>query len=281
MQFVKPGHMRIPKNEVNNQLSGNKKATTMRSIISRLAAKLGFRNILPGFDLHVELRHLYRQLQEDFFFLQIGANDGRSNDPIYPFVNTYHPSGILVEPQPDAFAQLQATYPNSDFPSLKLINAAIAPSDSIVKLYRIARDFEDTYRSLYKRTANASGITSMDYEHVRSFLLKVLPDFFADKNVDDYIEQITVPAISIDTLLRENNVNHVDFVQIDTEGYDAEVIQMVFSCDIIQDPELIHFEIKHLSDREQKEIRGILAERDYSVVVHEGDACAFKTMTVK
>lgn len=37
--------------------------------------------------------------KEDFSFIQVGANDGYTNDPIYKYVRLYDWTGVLVEPQ--------------------------------------------------------------------------------------------------------------------------------------------------------------------------------------
>ena len=52
----------------------------------------------------------------EFFFVQIGANDGRSlggtpgvtDDPIFEYVHTYRWSGLLVEPIPYLFDRLRS-----------------------------------------------------------------------------------------------------------------------------------------------------------------------------
>ena len=42
----------------------------------------------------------------DFFFVQIGANNRLTDDPLRQFVTKYHWHGVLVEPQPQVFQQL-------------------------------------------------------------------------------------------------------------------------------------------------------------------------------
>src|SRR5580698_10060540 len=48
--------------------------------------------------------------QPDIFFLQIGAHDGLTKDPIAPLVRQHHWRGLLVEPQKQVFAQLIKNY---------------------------------------------------------------------------------------------------------------------------------------------------------------------------
>ena len=52
------------------------------------------------FDLEFVIAHLLLRKKE-IFFIQIGANDGKSTDPLYRFVTELGWSGILVEPQPN------------------------------------------------------------------------------------------------------------------------------------------------------------------------------------
>src|SRR5664279_1658362 len=44
------------------------------------------------------------------YFIGIGANDGVTHDPLYPFVRDFGWRGIMVEPIPEAFAALERNY---------------------------------------------------------------------------------------------------------------------------------------------------------------------------
>jgi hypothetical protein len=46
----------------------------------------------------------------EIIFLQIGSNDGVSGDPLNFFINNYNWHGVLVEPIPFLFDQLQRNY---------------------------------------------------------------------------------------------------------------------------------------------------------------------------
>src|SRR4051812_34422848 len=71
---------------------------------------------------------------QDFTFIQIGANDGVSNDPIRRYVVEYGFKGVLIEPQPDVFTRLKANY--SGMPGITFENAAIAACDGEIEMYR-------------------------------------------------------------------------------------------------------------------------------------------------
>jgi FkbM family methyltransferase len=71
----------------------------------------------------------------DFFFLQIGAHDGETLDPINQMIRRYGWRGLLLEPQPDVFQQLTETYRRND--NLIFENAALAISDGQMPFWTI------------------------------------------------------------------------------------------------------------------------------------------------
>src|SRR5690349_8008477 len=71
----------------------------------------------------------------DFSFLQVGAFDGLSNDPINPLVRAFGLRGIVVEPQLKAYESLKARY--AEHPQVTVVNAAIADSDGTRDFYTV------------------------------------------------------------------------------------------------------------------------------------------------
>ena len=71
----------------------------------------------------------------DPFFLEIGAMDGRSLDPLYATARKFGWRGMLVEPLRDLFEQLKENYENDR----KLIfeNVAISDTYEMRNLYRV------------------------------------------------------------------------------------------------------------------------------------------------
>jgi hypothetical protein len=59
-------------------------------------------NILEKFrhtyDSYFFNRKVQKTIGEDFFFIQIGACDGKEFDPIYRLVQEHNLAGVLVEP---------------------------------------------------------------------------------------------------------------------------------------------------------------------------------------
>ncbi len=76
----------------------------------------------------------------DFFFIQIGSNDGQTGDPIHSYIMKYHWKGILIEPIPFLFKRLKKTYENQN--GLIFENIAISEKDGNKIFYRIEENHE-------------------------------------------------------------------------------------------------------------------------------------------
>src|SRR5688572_14894187 len=79
----------------------------------------------------------YKYLPDDFFFVQIGANNGQRYDPIHHLVvkEKIHVKGIAIEPATEYFNELAATY--KDFPQIKLVKKAIHNFKTEETMYKI------------------------------------------------------------------------------------------------------------------------------------------------
>jgi FkbM family methyltransferase len=162
-----------------------------------------------------------RKAGAPFFFVQIGANDGVSHDPIHAFVSAKRVDGIVVEPLPDMFEALCHTYRRH--PGVRKLNLAIHNELDVLTLYR-----PDPARA-----AHLSGIASLRKDrHALTSNRSGLSE--AD------IVALEVPAISLNNLLIEQKVEHLDLLQIDVEGYDMEIVD---SLDLQRwRPSIIRFE---------------------------------------
>ncbi len=90
-------------------------AKLIASEILPLNLYINYLNVLPQdkkfglkcIDSHFFLSLLARKYK-DLHFIQIGANDGVTNDPIHDLVKSYHWKGVLVEPLPRGVIQIVA-----------------------------------------------------------------------------------------------------------------------------------------------------------------------------
>lgn len=213
----------------------------------------------------------YSREHDDFVFIQIGANDGFSADPIHPFIKRDRWSGVLIEPQHAVFHVLRQVYVNH--PNLKLINAAL--------------DREPGFRTLYGIAVSdsrwATGLASFDKE---TLLGHICSGYVAERmrmenrrlpgRIEDYIDETVVKTVSFHEVLQTLGLERVDLLQIDAEGFDAQIIDMFPFEDVL--PTFINFEHLHLQEEESTRILSVLAERGYNCLRQGSDTfCVHRT----
>jgi FkbM family methyltransferase len=209
----------------------------------------------------------YRQRHPEMFFVQIGAHDGSSADPVSPLIRKYHWQGILVEPQPQSFQALKENY--QDESQLIFENAVIGDHDGTATFYTVRQGIADLPFWL-------SQSASLDKEKVLGALyywrnvkqLDAIPD-----DLESMIEEVPLPALTVQSLLTKHQVEKVDLLVIDTMGFEFEILKMV-PFDLIK-PAIIHFEHSMLSPAEQQACFQYLAERGYSLAKVAVDTIAY------
>ena len=192
--------------------------------------KLGF-NKLNGKIIALFYNKHYKFTTEDilrknfskgmpFSFIQIGGNDGVSFDFLYDFVIERKSKGIIIEPVPTYYRDLFENYKNFD--NIITINKAVHPIKKSEFIYKIKDNV------LHKYPDWAKGIASFDRKHLGKAIVS-LPD--------DDVEGVEVVC---DTLMSLTwpQIQHIDYLQIDTEGFDYEVLKQIdfkkFSPSIIK-----------------------------------------------
>lgn len=184
----------------------------------------------------------------DFFFVQIGAKDGRWPDPIHSYVMKYDWHGILVEPVPFWFKRLKETYRRA--PNVQFENVAIAERDEEKIFYHV----QDS--NWYLRLIGGS-LGSFYKENILKHVKQRPP------GLRSHIIGTPLHCISFDTLLRRNNVQKIDFLVIDTEGYDLKILEQIKFRDM--SPNMIFYEHKHLSALDKKRAEEMLRSHGYSI----------------
>lgn len=223
----------------------------IRNLIHRLGYDISRRNTLetPRRPFSV-LRYVVQehiQHNPGFYFVQIGANDGVANDPIRPLVMEYHMKGLLVEPMPDFFIKLVKNYEGET--QLQFENSAIGSSDGSVSLFRF-RPGTPLPQTFYH------GLARFDGRYMIERARKM--------GLGKYIEEIQVPSLTFNSLARKHGIKQVDLLQIDTEGFDYEIVKMAFAAGIF--PEIINYEWTELSKLQQHDCKVMLVERGYRFV---------------
>ena len=193
--------------------------------------------------------------------IQIGANDGKESDPISEFIKLNHKEvrAIVIEPIREYYEQLKCHY--AGFPNVIPVNTAIHNTEKEMTLYRV----DPTKASELPNWAK--GIASFDSRHHEK---SGIPSeaLLAEK----------VPCVTIGELLEEYQIAHVGLLQIDTEGYDAEILRG-FNFDRIR-PKLIRFEhglAEGVMSRDTfSSVRSLLHQYDYELMIEHHDATAYQ-----
>jgi FkbM family methyltransferase len=87
----------------------------------------------PFYLLGFLITDLLQRTTGDVTFVQAGANDGVEGDPLRASILRYHLRGLLIEPLPSAFAQLQRNYASE--PQVRLANCAVGVTSGRATLY--------------------------------------------------------------------------------------------------------------------------------------------------
>lgn len=180
------------------------------------------------------------------YFVNIGANDGLSGDPLGEFVFRYKWRGIMVEPVPYVFERLKKVYKNT--PGVVLEKKAIS-----------TRNGKKDFWHLKKTKELGSG-----YDQLGSFDKKLILNNMKNWNFSGgQVVKSVVKCSTLEKLLIKNRVIKVDVFSIDVEGYDYQVIKQINFEKI--EPELIFFEYAYLNPDEKEKCFSLLKEKGYII----------------
>tara|TARA_R110002012_G_scaffold233049_1_gene406107 strand:- start:314 stop:949 length:636 start_codon:yes stop_codon:yes gene_type:complete len=150
--------------------------------------------------------------------VQLGANSGR--DHVLDFVNTFKTDIkqiVLVEPAPYILKELKETY--KDFINVKIDTSAIIPSfweEGEVDFHLVVP--EDHHLTQSKLPAYmACKTATLDKNWIEEH----------DRYYDEHGKTIKVKGIHFDTLISKYNLDKVDFLFLDIEGLDCELLNSI------------------------------------------------------
>jgi FkbM family methyltransferase len=146
-------------------------------------------------------------------FLEIGSCDFDNLN----YLSHYGWKGVIVEP----IAKYLDNIIRLD--NVQYINAAITEKDGVSKMYTAPEDVTNK---------------DPDFRGMSSLI----------KNSNDALTKVVeVKTMSFDTLLSVTGITQIDYLKIDTEGYDSVILKS-FPWDLIQ-PKYIKFESRHIDVR--------------------------------
>lgn len=202
-------------------------------------AELNFDHIVAKYIL------LDKKGDEGFNFLQIGTFDGIISDPIRKYIVKFHWYGIMLEPQPIPFAKLEKLYFQNK--NVVVLNYALGETKGVSKIYTLEGDELPEW---------SKGMASFSKPNILKHKELI-------NNLEDYIKEIEIKTINFKALFTEQCIERLDLLQIDTEGYDATILNL-FPFHKLK-PAIIHFESKHIAKLELEKLLDKLIKHGYSI----------------
>lgn len=204
----------------------------------------------------------YGDKGEDLKVLVIGAMDGVSFDAGRPFIDRYGWKGLYVEPVPEMFERLRESFVGTaqEYHN-RYENSAIDVSDGTVTMVRIKPEVVDSgiiphgYNGMSAIHPPKNGLGWEGSGHAYQ--------------VELHGEYIEVPAMTLEALFEKHNITELDYVSIDTEGWDWKILQQL---DLKKyRPKLIRCEYENLTDGEKTEVKSWLNRNRYFYEVSPTD----------
>ena len=205
---------------------------------------------------------------DDMSFVQVGGFDGVSFDPLRPFIQGGRLKGLIIEPLPDPFAKLGKLYAASD--SVRIANCAIHQEEGEQTMWR------------FKPSAIEQGVLNSHFGGTSSFCMEsMLSDQGSlgrrfgenDRNLlRSLTEAVKVPCRTFASVLSEFSIETIDLLQIDTEGYDLNILKL-FDFDTHR-PAIVNFEHIHLDEAAIAEATQLLNRFGYRVFKQDDDTLA-------
>ena len=147
---------------------------------------------------------IYFKKKDNGFFLDIGAHDGISFSNSYFFEKERGWSGICIEPNPDVFVLLNKNRLSRNY------NVCISDTEGSV-----------VFRKIVGYSEMLSGILElMDQKHIDR-----INDECAEYN--STFEDIKVESRNLNAILKSDNIKHIDYLSIDTEGAESKIIKSI------------------------------------------------------
>ena len=184
--------------------------------------------------------------------IQIGANDGIRFDNINKYIKKYKTKSILVEPIKEYFDQLKKNY--NSYNNVFFENLAISVNNQINYLYKVKTN------DLNKYDEHIKGISSYSLDHLIKHGVK-----------KKHITKEKIESISITKLFKKYNFD-INFLFIDAEGYDADIV-----IDLLQNSNyrpIIIIEYVHIHLSSIKILNNLFKEKNYKYLkINENLIC--------
>lgn len=204
--------------------------------------------LLPRIQFHKYLNE-YSKHHPQFFFVQIGANDGVTMDPIHKHILKFDWQGILVEPVKFYFEQLVENYEGQN--GLKFENIAITEKEGERDFFRLP-----IRRSKFLHMVGGAGLGSLSKYNL-------LKRWWRIPFVKKTIVREKVYCMTLNGLLEKHYVKKLDLLLIDAEGYDKKIVEQIDFNRL--KPAIVVFEHDNMEKNERGQCENLLKFHGYEV----------------
>ena len=249
----------------------------MKKKIIKFLNKFNFfhKNQFPKKDynnfIHGILLSLSMENKKKVKVVQVGANDGVHGDPLYDYITKFEDKIELlcIEPQLNNFSNLKKNYEDIDnvYFSMKCIG------NGEKKLFY---SLNDNFKKIKEnRNQKFDGVSTLEKYNLTYRLKKD-----GLKNVDDFINSELVQTYLLEDILKKDPLfskifYEVDFLQIDAEGYDDEIIYNSGLKNF--NYKYINYEFKNLPEIKLNKLHDFLKNNSYKVLRwNKSDEIAYK-----
>ena len=198
----------------------------------------------------VVCRHMFEH-GEACVFVQVGAYDGLSTDPLFKYIARCGWRGVMLEPQPRPAEQLCALYEGVE--GIVVVQAAVDQARGQRSLYTVECDELPKW---------AGGMASFNRDHI------VKHDYLIP-GLAEKIRELKVDCITFDDVLAKLPGERLDLLQIDAEGADGYLLSL-FPFDRVM-PAIVHWEIKNMTRPQQEAALDLLCSLGYRICRSGGE----------
>ena len=140
------------------------------------------------------------------FFIEAGANDGRAQSNTLLFEERLGWTGLLVEPSVIKYQECKNNRPNC-----------------IVENYALVSDIfsKETIKGDFGYS-DQNGSLCGQVTEILDYFDNDLKSSLENKNTHHRI--VDVPVITMNRLLEQHHITHIDYFSLDVEGYEIEVL---------------------------------------------------------
>lgn len=192
--------------------------------------------------------------------VEVGAHDGVQRDPLRRYLLTEKWTAYMLEPVPAVYERLRRNVRR--VPGARPLNLAIGAVDGPTPFFQVRPPTPgETLWPWYDALGSFNRDVVLSHTHL-------IPDIAAR------IFSVEIPTATAATFLATHQLDRIDLLHIDTEGYDLHVLEQ-FDIALLQ-PFVVIYEHWHLSEVERDRASALLVESGYSVVVEGLDTAGVR-----